>query len=440
MADKTAIVTIVGRQNVGKSTLFNSLIKKKKAIVDPFPGLTRDIIAYTINYGSRTFKLSDTPGLDLPDSSELSKSILDNAREYLKRSSVIILLMENPAPAPYDMDLADFIRKLSIPTLAVINKIDDNSKMENIINFYETGFNDIIPVSALNRFNLDLLLDKITELLPEGKTRINEPQLNISIVGRPNSGKSTLLNSFAGYNRSVVSDIPGTTRDAVDEEFNFQGKRIRVIDTAGIRKKSKIKDDIEYYSLNRTIKAIKLSDVAIHLIDAEIGLSDTDKKISHEIIKAKKPIIIAINKWDSLNKNSRTFDEFKDRLIFNFYKAEDFPIISISAKNKIRIHKLLKSALDLKERANKKISTPELNRIVSELQRPGNIPQLGSKLKVYYAIQINTIPPQFKFFVNDAELFRKDIIRYFAKNLQAKLDLKGIPIVIHIEGKKKGRK
>ncbi len=437
MTKEIPIVSIVGRQNVGKSTLFNSIIKKRKAIVDPHPGLTRDVILHTITYKSVVFSITDTPGLDISRTSELSAPIIDNAMEHLRRSSVIVLLLENPAPATFDLTLADMVRKLSKPVIVAVNKTDDSGQMENMINFYEMGFSDIIPVSALNRFNLELLLDRIIDSLPSKKTSITEPDLRLSIVGRPNSGKSTLLNSFLGFNRSVVSEIPGTTRDSIDDRFNFQEKRIEVIDTAGIRKKSKITGDIEYYSFTRTVEAIEKSDVVIHLIDAEVGLTDTDKKISDEIMKAKKPVIIAINKWDSIEKGDKTFNELKDKMIFSFYKAVDFPIISISARDKLRINKLLIAALEVKERALGKIETPRLNQVIARLLKPGRLPQMGSKLKVYYAVQIKSIPPVFKFFVNNTSFFRKDVMRYFEKSLQSELNLEGIPVTIELEGKKK---
>jgi len=380
---KLPIVTIVGRQNVGKSTLFNSIIKHKKAIVDSVAGLTRDIISYNVNYKTISFKLSDSPGLDLDNSAELSSAIIDNAIEHLKRSDTIIFLLENPGAEKFDMELAEMLRKLNIPTIIAVNKMDSVESMENMTNFYEMGFNDIVPISALRNYNVNMLLDKTIDSLPVKKTKVVEPDLKITIVGRPNAGKSTLLNAFMGYDRAV-------------------------------------------------------SDIVIHLIDAEIGLTDTDKKISDEIIKAKKPTIIAINKWDAIaDKNQKTFEEFKERLIFKFYIAEDYPIISISAKERLRTHKILETAFTLKERAVKRIGTPKLNRIVIDLQSKHKIPQLGHTIKIYYATQIDTVPPQFKMFVNNPELFRKDIMRYFQKALQKELDLKGIPIIIHLEGKDK---
>jgi small GTP-binding protein len=368
MSAKLPVVSIVGRQNVGKSTLFNALIKDKKSIVDSFPGLTRDVISHTIVHDSVSFVISDTPGLDLASSSELSEQILEGARKHLARSSVIVLLLESPGPESFDFELASIVRKMVLPTIVAVNKMDSAEKMENMSNFYELGFTEIIPVSALRRFNISMMLDNIVRLLPVKKTAVTEPDLKIAVIGRPNSGKSTLLNSFMGYERSVVSDIPGTTRDSVDETFTYHGKTVQIIDTAGIRKKSKIA-------------------------------------------------------------------EYKDKLIFKFYRAEDFPIISVSAKNKQRIDKLLQTAFSLHEKANKRIDTPTLNRVISELKSVGRIPQLGEKIRVYYAVQINTVPPSFRFFVNNAEHFRKDVVRYFEKALKEALDLEGLPIVIQIEGK-----
>jgi GTPase len=434
---KLPIVAIVGRRNVGKSTLFNAIIRQKRAIVDAVPGLTRDVVSYNVEYRSVHFTLADTPGLDLPDSSALSEPILANARDYLTRATIVILLMENPAPDAFDMDLAEFVRKLSVPAIIVVNKMDGPEHLENMTNFYEMGFQDIVPVSAKTGFNLPLLLDKTMGLLPVKKTALAEADLKLAIVGRPNSGKSTLLNSLLGYTRAVVSAIPGTTRDSIDEDFNYKQKKIMLIDTAGIRKKSRITDDIDFYSLTRTIDSIKRSDVVVHLIDAEAGLTETDKKISDEIIEAHKPVIIAINKWDLIEKDHKTFDAFTERLVYDFYKAGDYPIISISAQTKLRIHRIVDTALELKERAARKIETAKLNRLIGRLQDARRIPQLQSSIRIYYATQTDTVPPRFKLFVNNPALFRKDIVRYFEKSLQKELDLKGIPIVISIEGKKR---
>ncbi len=434
--NKLPIISIVGRQNVGKSTLFNVMTKDKIAIVDAYPGLTRDILSYNLEYKSIAFTLTDTPGLDLDNINQLTASIKDNAIAHLSHASAIILLLESPAPTSFDLDLAEMLRKLSIPTIIAVNKMDDDSHLEHMSNFYEMGFNDILPISALRKKNIPLLFDKIINLLPVKKTKIHEADLKISLVGRPNSGKSTLLNAFLGYERSVVSNIPGTTRDSVDDDFLYHKKNVKIIDTAGIRRKSKITDNIEFYSLTRTLESLKRCDVAIHLIDAELGLTETDKKISDEIVKTRKPIIIAVNKWDAIEKNHKTFEEFKDKVIFKFYKAEDYPIISISAKNKQRINKLVETAFQIKEKANRRIETPKLNQLIDRLQHHNRLPQLGGKIRIYYATQIDSIPPQFKLFVNNVEFFRKDTIRYFEKELKKELDLLGIPIILHIEGKK----
>ena len=437
MSNKLPVVSIVGRQNVGKSTLFNALIRDKKSIVDSFPGLTRDIISKNVIHNGISFTICDTPGLDLSSASELSETIIENAKNHLKKTDVILFMMEYPAPASFDHDLADIIRKMNKPTIIAVNKMDSGNQLEVMANFYEMGIKEIIPVSAVRKFNVNLLLDNITKLLPIRKTAMMEFDLKIAIVGRPNSGKSTLLNAFMGYERSVVSDIPGTTRDSVDDSFTYHGKNIQIIDTAGIRRKSKINENIEFYSFTRTVESIKRSDVVIHLIDATVGLTDNDKKISDEILKSRKPIIIAMNKWDAVPKNDKTFDQFKEKLIFQFYKAEDFPVISISSIGKQRINKLLETAIELKEKANKRIETSTLNKVMASIKSFGKIPQLGEKIKVYYAVQVETTPPQFKFFVNNADFFKKDIVRYFEKELQKALDLKGIPITINIEGKKR---
>lgn len=437
MSSKLPIVAIAGRQNVGKSTLFNAFIRNKKSIVDSLPGLTRDVISATITHNSVSFVISDTPGLDLPGTSELSTRIIESAKKHLEKASLILFLMENPAPEAFDLELASVLRKLNIPGIIAVNKMDSNDRLENMVNFYEHGFNEVIPIAAINRFNIDLLMDTIVNLLPEKKTALPQPDLKIAITGRPNTGKSTLLNAFIGYERSVVSDIPGTTRDSVDATFRYMEKTIQIIDTAGIRKKSKMTESVEYYSFTRTVEAISRSDVTIHMLDATIGLTENDKKISDEILKSRKPVIIAINKWDAIEKDYKTFEEYKEKIIFKYYRAADFPIISISALNKQRISRLIDTAIELGEKAKRRIDTPTLNKVIGELQKSGKVPKLGEKIKIYYAAQINTVPPSFKFFVNNASFFRKDIIRFFEKSLQERFDLEGLPVVIHLEGKKR---
>lgn len=436
MADNFPVVSIVGRRNTGKSTLFNSLMNQKKAIVDSYSGLTRDILTARINYKAISFVISDTPGLDLPSSSELSGPIVDNAMQYLKKSSLIILLMEQPHPQKFDLELADMLRKTGVSVVAVMNKVDSPRDMEHALNFYEEGFAEVIPISALNRVNIDVLKDKIIELLPVKKTAVYEPDISIAIAGRPNSGKSTLLNSFAGYERSIVSEIPGTTRDSVDEEFMFHGKRIRVIDTAGIRKKGKISGSVDFFSLRRSLRAIENSDVTIHLIDASLGITDTDKKIADEIVKAKRPALIAVNKWDLIEKDHRTFDEFKQEMTRKFYKTTDFPVISISAKDKLRINRLITTAIELKEGASVRLSTGRLNRIINDIQNSGRVPELGQSMRIYYAAQTGSSPPRFRLFVNNPELFRRDAIRHIEKELRKEIGMTGVPIIIHLEGKK----
>ncbi|MFW5862800.1 MAG: ribosome biogenesis GTPase Der [Spirochaetota bacterium] len=430
-------VSIVGRQNVGKSTLFNAIINEKRAIVDEHPGLTRDILSFRVSYKDYSFEIKDTPGLDLAKESELSENILENARRHLQQSDLILLLLETPAPRSFDADLVQLVRKLNVPAVVAVNKMDHPEDMDNLVNFYELGISEFIPISALRKKNLPLMMDKIISFLPQKNPEEILSDHDIAIVGRPNSGKSTLLNAFIGYDRSVVSDIPGTTRDSVDEIFKFKGQNIRIIDTAGMRRKRRIQNSVEYYSLSRTIDSIKRCDVAVHLIDATMGITETDKKISDEIIKAHRPTIIAINKWDAIEKDDKTFDKFKDRLIFKYYRAADFPIISISASNKTRIHKLLETACDLHERAEKRIETAKLNKMLEQIQRSHAMPLLGDTLKIYYATQVDTVPPHIKLFVNNPELFKRDVKRFIEKTLQEKLNWKGIPVVLSLEGKKR---
>jgi GTP-binding protein len=438
MSTKIPVVSIAGRQNVGKSTLFNALLKEKIAIVDDFPGLTRDILSYRVTIGGKSFMLCDTPGLDLPKESALSERILENAHDHLSKSSLVILLLENPDIAPFDLGLIRLLRKMSVPTIVAVNKMDSVESMENMSNFYETGLSDILPISAKFKVNLHLLTDKIAQNLPDFKEKESASDIKIAIVGRPNSGKSTLLNSFMGFERSIVSEVPGTTRDSVRDHFNFNGKRIEIIDTAGLRKRSKMKkDNVEFFSLTRSVDSIRKADIVMHLIDAEKGLCDNDKKIADEIIKSRKPMVIALNKWDLIEKDEKTFNKMKEELTYQFYRAKDFPIISISAMEKQRIHKLLSTAIELKEKSARRIETSKLNKALEEIAKTGRLPGFDTKYKVYYGTQIDTVPPQFKLFVKNADNFRPDVIRFFEKEFSRMMDLEGIPIIIHIEGKDK---
>lgn len=429
------VVSIVGRQNVGKSTLFNAIIKQRKAIVDEQPGLTRDVVSYFVNYNEATFIINDTPGLDLNANSTLSEEIKQMALQHLHSTDVFVLLLEKPDIASYDFELVELIRKFNKPYIVAINKIDTNNDMECLSNFYELA-QEFLPISALNRRNIDLLLHTIVESLPHKRKKIIEIDCKIALVGRPNSGKSTLLNAFLGYQRAVVSDIPGTTRDSIDEIFRFHGKNIMIIDTAGIRRQSRIDNSIEYYAIVRAKEAIQKSDVVIHLLDGTSGITETDKKIADIIMESHKPTILAINKWDSIPKDHTTFESFKDRMIFKYYRAADFPIISISALHKLRIHKLLLTALDVNNRAHHKTETSAINVIIENIQKKHAMPLLGGDLKIYYATQTNISPPVIRLFVNKPELFRKDVYRFLEKTLQDELNWQGIPVVFEVSGRK----
>lgn len=437
MKKKLPVVAIVGRQNVGKSTLFNAIAGKRHAIVDEHPGLTRDILFREITYGDASFLLSDTPGLDLAGKDELSEKILALAHKQLEESTAVILLLENPGPEAFDYRLVELVRQSNIPSIIAVNKMDNEEDFPNLSNFYEMGLPDIIPVSALRKKNIALLLEKIAAILPKASPSRDQIDVRIAIVGRPNSGKSTLLNAIVGYERSVVSDVPGTTRDTVDEDIRFHGKLIRFLDTAGMRRKRNISEAIEYYSISRTIEAIRRCDVAIHLIDATVGLTENDKKISDEILKWRKCPIIALNKWDAIEKNDKTFAEYKDKISFKYYRASDFPIISISAREKQRVHKLITTAIEIHQKSLKQIPTAELNRAIEQAFRTQKHPVLGNAVKIYYATQTGTAPPKFRLFTNNTEMLkRKDLLRYLEKMFKDALGLEGVPIFFEIEGRK----
>ncbi|MGQ9843339.1 MAG: ribosome biogenesis GTPase Der [Spirochaetota bacterium] len=429
------VVSIVGRQNVGKSTLFNTIIKQRKAIVDKHPGLTRDVVSYMLQYHDVSFIINDTPGLDLEPEATLSKDIKQVSFHHLQSTDVFVLLFEKPDIASYDYELIELVRKFNKPYIIAINKIDHKEDMECLPNFYELG-QEFIPISALHKRNIDLLLNTIVSNIPHKKQKTVEIDCKIALVGRPNSGKSTLLNAFLGYQRAIVSEIPGTTRDSIDETFKFHGKTIMIIDTAGIRRESRIDNTIEYYAVVRSKEAIDKADIIVHLIDATSGITETDKKIADIIMQSHKPSVLAINKWDCIEKDHTTFDIYKDRIIFKYYRATDFPIISISALQKLRIHKLLQTALEINTRAKQKVETSKINIILENVQKRHAMPLLGGELKIYYATQTSLSPPVIRLFVNKPELFRKDVARFLEKTLQQALNWHGIPIVFEVSGRK----
>ncbi|MBL8021050.1 MAG: ribosome biogenesis GTPase Der [Leptospirales bacterium] len=434
---KLPIVAIAGKRNAGKSTLLNALVGKNRAITDATPGLTRDILQELVKKNGYEFILCDTPGLDMDGHEALEAAILERTREFLATVDVVVFLVEPPGPTPFDLSLLEFFRKNRdlARIVFVLNKID--KEREGIVEaeFYAAGFPELIHISALGRKNLPGLLKEIGKRIPDGQSRsfADGPAVDCSvcIVGKPNAGKSSLLNRLSGKELSLVSEIPGTTRDSVDSIFTYYGKTIRLTDTAGLKKTGKLKDNIEYYSMNRTRRAITESEVVIHLLDAQQGITDYDKKIVSTTEELDKPAVFAVNKWDAVEE--KNMKEFLDRMYFMFPHAKTRPIVFISALTGVRIGKVIEEALKLKERLSFRVPTAKLNQWLVEWNR--KLASAPRKAKIYYATQAGTSPPEFIFFVNQKENFRPDVLAYFENRIREDCDLLGVPLRIKLRQK-----
>jgi len=447
MQRKIPIVTIVGRPNVGKSSLFNALASKKKSIVDEKEGVTRDIIMEKINYNGVTFILYDTAGY-LESEDTLTQIIRKKIEETLVDTDLVLLIIDGREIHPLDYELARLLKKINKKTFLVANKLDNEKLRNSAVEIYSFGFDDICMVSVAHNYGITDLLEKISGFLtinnktnPSDENKEESEEIKISIVGKPNVGKSMLLNAILGYERSIVFDKPGTTRDSVDDIIKYNGKIIRLIDTAGIRKKARIKEDIEYYSMVRTIGAIERSDVAIQLLDPTTSISHQDKSITGLIVSKGCGIVLAYNKWDIIspkNEENYILMEKYRKLTYSEIPAYSFiPVEFISAKEKYKIQKLLNTALKVYEDRKYRIPTSILNEWLQKNIKESNINYPVSQLKVYYATQVETSPPHFVFFINNKKYLKKDYEKFLENKLRLAFEFTGVPLKISFREKNK---
>jgi GTP-binding protein len=446
---KLPVVSIVGRQNVGKSTLFNCFVKQKLAITYDYPGVTRDVLSYEIDSENfiKPFTLSDTPGLDLENINDLTSSIIEVSFNHLLNSDLIIFVIDRNEIVEYDSKLIKLFltdkRFVSKNIICVINKSDNPDNDFDLEYFYRMGLQEVIPISALGRRNLKLLFEKMNFYL--AKARIGEKQntdFSISIVGKPNSGKSSFLNSILGFNRAVVSEIPGTTRDTVHSTLKFEDKNLLIVDTAGIRKNSKSSEELEFYSYKRTLQSIEESDVIVHIIDATKGMGEYDKKIFAIIRESGKPVVLAVNKWDLIkDKDDNTFREYKKDLISRFYPTSAIPVISISALQKQRVRKVLEECVKVYEKVNTKIPTSKINQKLTEWMSEGKMGLQAKKPpKILYATQVSTTPFKLLLFVNHVDLFKKPLLSFIKSRIIEEFQLNGVQVELEIRSDRKKEK
>ncbi len=424
-------IAIVGRPNVGKSTLFNRLIGGRRAIVDDKPGVTRDRNYGSFEWRGKDYTVIDTGGF-VPDSQNVfEKAIREQAQYAVDEADAIVLVVDGSAgPHPIDNEIAKILRKKAKKVLLVVNKVDDAKHERNIGQFYELGFEKVMGVSAQLGRSVGDFLDEISKIVNDAKVAEDaSPTKKIAIVGKPNVGKSSLVNLLLGENRSIVTDVPGTTRDSVDTQLKFQGMDITLIDTAGLRKKSKIKESVEFFSALRTFQAVERCDAAIILFDASIGVEKQDLQIVEYTIEQGKPAIIGVNKWDLVDKKEVTVEEYgrgiKDRL-----RVYDFvPVIFVSVLRKQRVQKLLSSALTILEGTKVKIKTSELNDYLLPLidQTPP-FSKSGKEIKIKYITQVESKLPTFAMFTNLPEEVSITYKRFLENKLREKFRFEGVPI------------
>ena len=435
-----AILAIVGRPNVGKSTLFNTLAGEKISIVEDHPGVTRDRIYADVTWLNHSFSMIDTGGIEMDSKDKMLKHMREQADIAIDTADVILFLVDvRQGLVDADFKVADMLRKSGKPVILVVNKVDNFEKyMPDVYEFYNLGIGDPHPISAASKLGIGDMLDAVMELFDLEKIEEEEDDRpKIAIVGKPNAGKSSLINNLLGENRVIVSDVAGTTRDAIDTEIVYNGTEYVFIDTAGLRRKSKIKENIERYSIIRTVAAIERSDVVILMIDATEGVSEQDAKIAGIAHDRGRGLIIAVNKWDAIEKDNHTVKEYtkKVRDILSFVPYAE--IIFISALTGQRTKKIFDLLETVIENHAMRIQTGVLNEILMEavaLQQPPS--DKGKRLKLFYMTQVSTKPPTFVLFVNKKELMHFSYQRYIENRIRDTFGFMGTPIGIFIRERK----
>jgi GTP-binding protein len=423
------LVAIVGRPNVGKSTLFNRIIEERHAIVEGQPGVTRDRLYAKAEWAGKHFQIVDTGGI-VPQSEDVfDKAIREQAILAIEEADVIVFAVDGrDGVTPVDSDIAKMLRSSSKPVVLVVNKCDNASADLNAAEFYSLGLGEPFAISALNGRSTGDFLDAVVAEIDDNDDE-EDTRLKIAIVGRPNVGKSSLTNALLGKDRMVVTPIAGTTRDAIDSVLTYYGEQIVLIDTAGLRRRSNISESVELYSTMRTARAIDRSDVTIIVVDATQGLEAQDKRIIADAEVARKGLIIALNKWDLIEKDTKTADAFVRKIKEELPTLDYVPIITISAVTKQRITKVIEMAKEIQARRCVRIPTHELNEeLIAMLERTPPPSVKGRDLRINYVTQVKTEPPLFAFFLNFPELLPDAYKRFIERQLRKLHDLEGVPI------------
>lgn len=428
---RKGIVAIVGRANVGKSTIFNRIVGERVSIVEDIPGVTRDRIYANASWLTREFRLIDTGGIELANAS-FTEQIKMQAQIAIEEADVIIFVVSGrEGVTREDEFVARMLQKSNKPIILAVNKIDDQAFKDSIYDFYSLGIGDPIAVSGSHGIGIGDILDEIVQLLPQVEEEKEEDVIRFSIIGRPNVGKSSLTNAILGEDRVIVSDVEGTTRDAIDTAFEKDGQKYCVVDTAGMRKKGKIYESVEKYSILRALTAVEKSDVVLVVIDGDRGIIEQDKHVAGNAHEAGKAVILVVNKWDLVAKDSKTMQKMENELREQFKYLDYAPIVFVSAKENKRVDLLLPMIQEVYANSRKRVSTSVLNDVLIDAQTMNPTTTFnGGRLKIYYANQVSICSPTFVLFTNDPQYLHFSYKRYLENRLRDAFGFEGTPIHI----------
>ncbi|MCF8563727.1 ribosome biogenesis GTPase Der [Alicyclobacillus tolerans] len=425
------VVAIVGRANVGKSTLFNRLVGQRISIVENKPGVTRDRIYAKADWNGRFFHVIDTGGIELNEADEFVNLIRVQAELAIDEADAIVLVVDGrEGLLSSDRDVAELLRRSGKPIIVGVNKLDHPNHLTAVYEFYEMGFEQVIGISAEHGSGTGDLLDAVVDALPSAEdTQYEEDVIRISLIGRPNVGKSSLINALVGGERVMVSNIAGTTRDAIDTPLELDGQSYVLVDTAGLRRRGKVYENIEKYSVLRALRAIERSDVVFVVLDGHSGITEQDKRVAGYALDAGRAVGVIVNKWDIVEKDDKTAHQFEQRIRDEFPFMRWAPVVFVSALTKQRTHRILPMAKELAESHAMRISTSTLNSVIQDATASVAPPSdKGRKLRLYYATQVSVKPPTFALFVNDAELMHFSYLRYLENQLRSAFGFEGTPL------------
>lgn len=431
------IVAIVGRPNVGKSTFFNRLIQRREAIVDAVSGVTRDRHYGKSDWNGKTFSVIDTGGY-VKGSDDVFETEIDKQVELAidEADAIVFMVDVESGITGMDEDVAKLLRKVEKPVFLVVNKVDNSKRLENAVEFYSLGLGDYYPIASTNGSGTGELLDALVEALPEQEDDDETELPRFAVVGRPNAGKSSFINALIGEDRYIVTDIAGTTRDSIDTKYNRFGFEFNLVDTAGIRRKSKVKEDLEFYSVMRSVRAIENCDVCLIVLDATRGFDGQVQNIFWLAQRNRKGIVILVNKWDLVDKETNTLKEYEQNIRKEIEPFTDVPIVFISVLEKQRIFKAIETAVEVYQNRSKKIKTSELNDKMLPIIEHYPPPALkGKYVKIKYCMQLPTPQPQFAFFCNLPQYVKEPYKRYLENKIREEFNFTGVPISVYFRKK-----